>query len=127
MKENSIRLALAGFLLLFLQSCAWWPKSRTNALVGNWTNPVGTVWAIKGDGTFDVDVTRNGQPNAWGKYTVHGSTVVLVVTGGWRPKGCDQPGTYNFRRNGDELHFTVVSDACRLRRENLLLPWRLKK
>jgi hypothetical protein len=95
--------------------------------VGNWKNPIGTVWTINPDGTFDVHLTKNGERRAWGKYTVEGSTLSLVVTGGLRPKDCDQEGLYKFRRTEDDLHFTVISDPCKLRRQNLLLPWRLER
>jgi hypothetical protein len=116
-----------GILLALLQSCAWFHKPGPPPLVGNWTNPIGTVWMIKADGTFDVDLTKNGQRDAWGKYTVDGDTVTLVGVGGVTPKGCDDKGIYNFKRNGDALSFTLVNDSCKLRKKNVLLPWRLKK
>jgi hypothetical protein len=125
-KRNPIYSLSVSILLLVLSACSWWPMSRTAGLVGNWTNPIGTVWMIKADGTFDVQIAKNGQRSAWGKYSVNGNKFTVAVTGGVRPKDCDQEGIYKFRRNGDELHFTVISDPCKLRRTNLLLPWRLK-
>jgi hypothetical protein len=123
----SIQLLAGGIILVLSQSCAWFHKPGPAPLVGNWTNPVGTVWMIKTDGTFDVDLTKNGQRDAWGKYTVAGDTVTLVAVGGLKPKGCDSKGIYNFKRNGDALSFTLVNDSCKLRKKNVLLPWRLKK
>ena len=125
--KRLIQLVAGGILLALLQSCAWFHKPGPAPLVGNWTNPIGTVWMIKADGTFDVDLTKNGQRDAWGKYTVDGDTVTLVGVGGVTPKGCDDKGIYNFKRNGDALSFTLVNDSCKLRKKNVLLPWHLKK
>jgi hypothetical protein len=123
----SIQFVAGGILFALLQGCAWFPKSTPPPLVGNWTNSIGTVWMIKDDGTFDVDLTRDGSRDAWGKYTVNGNTVTLVAVGGVKPKGCEGKGIYNFKRNGDTLSFTLVSDTCKLRKKNVLLPWRLRK
>jgi len=123
----SIQLVAGGIILVLLQSCAWFHKPGPAPLVGNWTNPIGTVWMIKADGTFDVDLTKNGRRDAWGKYTVDGDTVTLVGVGGVTPKGCDDKGIYNFKRDGDALRFTLINDSCKLRKKNVLLPWHLKK
>jgi len=40
------------------------------------------------------------------------------------PKACKGQATYKFSRSGDELHFTLVSDTCKLREKNVLLPWK---
>jgi hypothetical protein len=82
---------------------------------------------IKADGTFDVDLTKDGQRDAWGKYSIDHDTVTLVATGGVKPRGCDGEGVYHFKRTEKELTFSLVSDNCRLRRKNILLPWTLKK
>jgi hypothetical protein len=120
------QIVATGILLVVVQSCAWLPKPGPPSVVGNWTNPIGTVWMIKNDGTFDVDLTRDGQRDAWGEYTVDGTTITLVTVGGLNPRDCDGSGTYNFKRDGDKLRFTVISDVCQLRKRNVLLPWRLK-
>ena len=112
--------------MALLQGCAWLPKPGPPRLVGNWTNPLGTVWMIKADGTFDVDLAGRGRRDAWGKYEVNGRTVTLIGTGGLKPKGCDREGVYDFKREGDKLSFTLVNDTCKLRKRNVLLPWRLK-
>ena len=123
----SIQVAVGGILLVFLQGCGWWSRPSPPSLVGNWTNPIGTVWMIKSDGTFDVDLMKDGQRDAWGKYTVDADTVTLVAVGGVNPRGCDGAGIYRFKRTGDQLRFTLVSDSCQLRKRNILLLWRLKK
>jgi hypothetical protein len=125
--RRSIQFLVGGCLLALLPGCAWFQKAGLPPFVGTWTNSIGAVWMIKDDGTFDVDLTRDGQRDAWGKYAVDGDTVTLVSTGGLKPKGCDGKGVYHFVRNGDELTFTLVSDSCKLRKKNVLLPWRLKK
>jgi len=124
--EPSLRIVLAGLVLALLGACATYPKSGQAALVGTWTNSLGTVWMIKADGTFDVDLKHQGKRDAWGTYTVDGDTVTLMRTGGVKPKGCDGKGVYKFSRNEDGLQFTLVSDACKLRKKNVTLGWHRK-
>src|SRR5437773_2178905 len=123
-KKSGWAHAVVIGLLAILPGCAWFQKSETSPLVGNWTNAVGTVWTIKDDGTFDVDLNMGARRDAWGKYEVDGNTVTLVATGGMKPKGCDGKGIYSFSGTGDNLSFRLISDTCRLRRKNVLLPWR---
>ena len=93
------------------------------ALVGTWRNSLGTVWAIKANGTFDVDLTHRGRREAWGTWTVQGDQATFQRTGGINPKGCNGPGVYKFTRTGDSLQFALVSDKCKLREKNVLQPW----
>lgn len=112
---------------MLLNACATYPKSGQAALVGTWTNSLGTVWMIKADGTWDADLNKDGKPDAWGTYTVSGDTVTLQRTGGIKPKGCDGLGVYKFSRIDEKnLTFTLVKDACKLRKKNVLMPWRQK-
>ncbi len=125
--QSSLRIVLAGILLVLLNACATYPKSGQAALVGTWTNSLGTVWMIKADGTWDADLNKDGKPDAWGTYTVSGDTVTLQRTGGIKPKGCDGLGVYKFSRIDEKnLTFTLVKDACKLRKKNVLMPWRQK-
>jgi len=104
------------------------PRRGPSAVVGTWTNRAGTVWTIKENGTFDVDLNSDGKREAWGKYSVDGDLVTLRGTGGYMPKGCKSKGLYHFDRTAeDQLQFTLVHDACKLRRKNVLQSWRLKK
>jgi hypothetical protein len=122
-----LRIVLIGFGLVLLNGCATYPKSGQGALVGTWTNSLGTVWMIKADGTFEVDLKHQGKRDAWGTYTVSGETVTLQRTGGINPKGCKGPGVYKFSRTDqDSLQFTLVSDKCKLRIKNVTLPWKRK-
>ncbi|MEP7015299.1 MAG: hypothetical protein ABI925_07655 [Verrucomicrobiota bacterium] len=125
---SSLRIAFAGVLIALLSGCAvFYPDSGPDALVGTWTNSVGTIWMIKADGTFDADLNHDGKRDAWGKYSVSGNTMTMVRVGGILPKGCRGKGVYQFTRASDDtLQFTLVSDACKLRKKNVLQPWHSK-
>jgi len=122
-KQISFRIVFAGAALALLAGCAMFQESGQSALVGNWTNSFGTVWIIKADGTFDVDLTHHGKRDAWGTYTVQGDQVTLQRTGGMAPKGCKGPGVYTFKRTDQGLQFTLVSDKCKLREKNVTQTW----
>jgi hypothetical protein len=123
-KQISFRIVVAAAGLALLAGCAMFQQSGQSALVGTWTNSLGTVWAIKADGTFDVDLKHRGRRDAWGTYSVQGDQVTLQRTGGVKPKGCDGQGVYKFSRTDDTLQFTLVSDKCKLRQKNVLQPWK---
>jgi hypothetical protein len=125
---NTKRIILVlGILAVMLPGCALFEREGPAAVVGTWTNDVGTVWTLKADGTFDVDLTKDGKRDAWGKYAVTGDTITVQGTGGMNPKGCKGKGVYKFQRGHDQLHFTLVSDSCKLRKKNVLLGWREKE
>ena len=129
MKINrSVRVTFALGLVLILNSCAlFYPESGQDAVVGTWTNSFGTVWIIKDDGTFDADLNHDGKRDAWGKYAVSGNTFSMIRVGGIKPKGCGGKGVYKFSRTGDEtMQFTLVSDACKLRKKNVVQVWHKK-
>jgi hypothetical protein len=122
-KQISFRIAFAVAAIALFAGCAMFQESRQSALVGTWTNSFGTVWSIKADGTFDVDLTHHGKREAWGTWTTQGDQAAFQRTGGLNPKGCDGPGVYKFIRTGDTLQFTLISDKCKLRKKNVLQPW----
>ncbi|MGH8100316.1 MAG: hypothetical protein ACREIW_03395 [Chthoniobacterales bacterium] len=115
-----------GFALLVSACAMFHPRTGHNALVGTWSNMLGAIWTIKADGTFDVDLSHNGQRDVWGKYTVSGDAITLLRKGGFRTNHCVGRGVYRFNRTDNTLQFTLVSDDCRVRRKYLLLPWTLK-
>ena len=125
---KSQRLAcLTSAVLVLLGGCAAHEKSGSRALVGTWTNSVGTVWTIKPDGMFDVDLDRDGKRDGWGKWSVRGDTVTFVRKGGVKPKGCEGKGIYHFSADGaNSLKFTLVEDDCRMRVKNVTLLWKRK-
>ena len=94
-------------------------ETPQRSIVGTWTNALGTVWAIKADGTFEVALNNSDRPTVWGKY----SMTIKEARGSHTPKSCKGEGVYKFNRDRDTLTFTKVSDKCRLREKNLLLPW----
>ena len=126
--KSSLRIVCIGAALLFLNACAlFYPTTGQEALVGTWTNSMGTVWIIKADGTFIADLNKDNKVDAWGKYTVSGNTVTMWRTAGIKPKGCSGKAVYQFTRPSDDtLQFTLVSDKCKLRKKNVLMPWHEK-
>jgi hypothetical protein len=125
-KGRLLQILFAGLLVLAFQGCKTYPNSGPSALVGTWTNRLGTVWTVRADGTFDVDLNKDGEIDGWGKYAVEGNTMTVWRTGGINPKGCAGKGIYKFTRTEDTLQFTVVEDACKLRKKNALFAWRRK-
>ncbi len=124
---RSSQLLAALFLLATLPGCALFRNADPSALVGSWTNSVATVWTIKANGTYEVDLTTDGKRDTWGKYKIDADKLTIFTTGGMRPKGCQSRGIYRFQRSGDTLLFTLVDDNCRLRRKSVLQTWHLKK
>lgn len=123
-KQISLRIVLAGTALALLGGCAMFEQTGQSALVGTWTNSLGTVWAIKADRTFQVALNKEGKVQVWGKYSVAGDTMTIQEVHGKTPKACKKSATYKFSRTNDELHFTLVSDKCKLREKNVLQPWK---
>ena len=115
-------LLLAATLL---GGCAMFEEKGQSALVGTWTNSLGTVWALKSDGTFQVSLTKSHRVDVWGKYTATGDTMMIQEAhGSHTSKSCRGQATYKFTRNGDMLMFTKVSDKCKLREKNILAGWK---
>jgi hypothetical protein len=120
------RIILVGVAALLLEACAT-TASGPAGLAGTWKNSMGTVWTIRADGSFDVDLNREGKRDAWGNCTFQGDTMNIVGTGGKVPKECaTSTGVYHFKRTGDKLHFTLVSDPCKLRAKNVTQDWTKK-
>jgi hypothetical protein len=123
--KKQISVVFAVAVVALLGGCAMFQQSGQNALVGTWTNQLGTVWAIKADGTFQVSLSKSHRIDVWGKYSVAGDQMtILEAHGSHTPKSCKGQATYKFNRDGDMLTFTKVSDKCRLREKNVLLPWK---
>jgi hypothetical protein len=122
------KLLLAGLAAFLLQACATTaPTSGMAALTGTWTNSLGTVWTMHADGSFDVDLNKDGKRDAWGTCSVEGNTVKIIGTGGVVPKGCGKTtGSYHFTRTKNTLHFTLIKDPCKERVKNVTLDWTKK-
>jgi hypothetical protein len=123
--KKSISVVLAVTAVALLGGCAMFQETPQNALVGTWTNPLGTVWAIKADGTFQVSLSKSHRVDVWGKYMVTGDTMTIQEShGSHTPKACRGSATYKFSRDGEMLTFTKVSDKCKLREKNVLAGWK---
>jgi hypothetical protein len=117
-------IVLCGIACALLQGCALFHRHGVPAIVGTWKNTAGAVWTIRGDGTFDVDVTADGKPDIRGRYSVAEDQITLRATGGL-PRSCRQKAVYQFQRRENTLRFTLVEDRCNMRKKHMLLPWRL--
>ena len=117
------RIAIVGALIALLSACTTTPGSKPASLVGRWSNSLGTVWILSADGTFQVDLNKDGKTDISGNYTVSGDILTINELRGKTAKACKQPATYRFERVGNELHFTLVNDKCKRRIKNLLRPW----
>jgi hypothetical protein len=128
MKTKSLlQVLLTGVAVLLLQGCASTPTGPA-ALTGTWTNSLGTVWTMRADGSFDVDLNNDGKRDAWGNATITGDTIT-VSGGGTKmiPKQCKgTKGVYHFKRTGNTLHFTLVNDTCQKRIDNVTKDWTKK-
>jgi hypothetical protein len=122
--NKQISFALVVVSVALFTGCAMFQETGQSALVGTWTNSLGTVWAIKADGTFQVSLSKSHRVDVWGKYTATADTMDIQEShGSHTPKACRGPATYKFQRNGDMLTFTKVSDKCKLREKNILASW----
>lgn len=124
--RGTIRFAFIGMVCALPIACATYPRVGSEALVGTWTNRFGTVWAIKSDGTFDVDLNHDQKRDAWGRYSVNGDALTIMGIGGVMPKDCKGNGVYRFTRGRDTLRFSRLHDNCKLRVRNVLLVWHRK-
>jgi outer membrane protein assembly factor BamB len=72
------------------------------------------VFVVRFDsgGTFTLEGV--GWPQLTGNWKSKGDEIEMSTTGG--PKGCDGPGRYRFRLNGNHVSFDVLSDECTVRR-----------
>jgi hypothetical protein len=122
--KKQVSLICALTVTVFFAGCAWFQEKPQTSVVGTWTNALGTVWALKDDGTFEVALNNSDRPSIWGKYTVAGDTMTVKATRGHMPKSCKGEGVYKFERDRDTLTFAKVSDKCKLREKNLVLPWK---
>ena len=117
--QRTLQLLLAGIVLMLINACATYPRSGQAALVGTWTNSLGTVWTINADNTFHVVAAKR---HISGNLTVAGDTVTIQEAGGKTAKGCKGPGVYHFSRSAENtLAFTLVRDGCKERIKNVTL------
>ena len=126
--QHSLRIIFAGALIALMSACATMTPSGPAALVGTWTNSLGTVWTINADGTFHA-MAMTPKAEIWGKYTVTADMITIQETHRSTaiPKNCKGPGLYKFSRpNANTLTFVLVSDVCKPRIQNVTQPWTKK-
>jgi len=123
---RALSLLLIAIICALGYACANYSHTGPAAIVGTWTNGFGTVWSVKSDGMFDVDLNGDSRRDAWGRYAVDGDTVTIHGTGGIARADCKGDGVYRFTRSGDTLRFNRVHDNCKLRVKNILLVWHRK-
>jgi outer membrane protein assembly factor BamB len=63
-------------------------------------------------GAFTIEGA--GWPRLTGNWKSKGDEIELSTTGG--PKGCDGPGRYRIRVDGNHLSFELISDECTVRK-----------
>ena len=119
--QRLLQIFLAAIVLVLLNACATYPRTGSGALVGTWTNSLGTVLTINSDNTFHVVAAKR---HIWGNLTVAGDTVTIQEAAGKTAKGCKAPGVYHFSRSAENtLAFTLVRDDCKERIKNVTLAW----
>jgi hypothetical protein len=124
--RRAFSLLLLAIVCTLGYACATYPRTGPAAIAGAWTNAFGTVWTVRSDGTFDVDLNGDNRRDAWGTYAVDGDAVTIHGTGGYAPADCKGDGVYRFTRGGDTLRFSRMHDSCKLRVRNVLLVWHRK-
>jgi|ERR1043166_8353023 hypothetical protein len=107
--------------------CSTLLPHKSQSVAGTWKNSAGTVWTLKPDGKFEVEVKAAHPFRTWGTYTVSGDTLTIYDKNPKAPRACREPGVYHFQRSGDTLQFTLVKDACRERARQVPLAWHLQK
>ncbi len=72
------------------------------------------VFVVRFDaaGTFTLD--GQGWPSLKGTWKTDGARIDVVTSGG--PKGCEEPGRYQFHVERGRVSFALVSDTCVVRR-----------
>lgn len=126
--EQSLRIIFASALTFLVNACATPPQTGPAALVGRWTNSLGTVWTINADGTFHVMATTP-KAEIWGKYTVTADMITIQETRRSMAitEECKWHGLYKFSRpNVNTLAFVLVSDVCKPRIRDVTQPWTKK-
>ena len=75
-RQHPLQILFAVVLVAVIAGCETVPRSGPDALVGQWTNSLGTVWTINPDGTFHAATTKP-KAQIWGTYTVSGDTITV--------------------------------------------------
>src|SRR5260370_28795122 len=97
--KKQVSLIFAVAVTVLFAGCAMFQEKTPSSVVGTWTNALGTVWALKADGTFQVALNNSDKPSIWGKYTVTDDTITIKESrGSHTPKSCKGEDVYKFNR-----------------------------
>src|SRR5882762_2587629 len=71
------------------------------------------AFVVRFDPGGSFTLQGQGWPTVSGKWKLADAEIELTMSGG--PGGCDGPGRYRLRMDGNRVGFDLVSDACRPR------------
>ena len=72
------------------------------------------VFVLRFDSGGTLTIEGKGWPALNGKWKLTGSEIEMTMSGG--PEGCDGPGRYRVRQDGNRVGFDLVADDCRVRK-----------
>src|SRR5918995_1081016 len=112
-KKHCLRLVLAIVIVAIGGSRSAGASAQTDVQVPSHPLTFG-VFVVQFDsgGTFKLEGDR--WPTLTGNWKSKGDEIELSTSGG--PKGCDGPGRYRVRIDGNHVSFDLVSDECMPRR-----------
>jgi outer membrane protein assembly factor BamB len=113
MKNQTLSTALLSFVLLLILGSAVVFAQQAELKLPSEPMKFG-VFVVRFDpgGTFTLQGER--WPALNGNWKSNGNEIELTMSGG--PGGCDGPGRYRVRLEGDHLGFDLVEDNCQVRR-----------
>ena len=102
----SVALAAGGLGKFESKITGTGPKTDHGQVDGTWTID------LKSPTSGPLNLTRNGQVMGGGTYAISGSKITLTPKKGG---SCTTKGKYSFKRSGNTLTFTKISDSCTVR------------
>lgn len=108
------RLAVAMFAIGIVAMSASRPadaRQQPDVQVPSYAMKFGAFVAkFEAGGTFTLEGV--GWPKLVGNWKSKGDEIELAITTPGGPKGCDGPGRYRIRLDGNHLSFDLISDEC---------------
>jgi hypothetical protein len=102
----SVALAAGGLGKFESKITGTGPKTDNGQVDGTWTID------LKSSTSGPLNLTRNGKNIGGGTYAISGSKITLTPKKGGSGKS---KGKYTFKRSGQTLTFTKISDSCTVR------------
>ena len=116
--NTRIRLGLAGFVMAVVYSASVCPivvatvLPQTSAAIPSHPLKFG-AFVARFDPGGTLTLQGQGWPSLNGNWKLNGTELEMLMSGG--PGGCDGPGRYQVRTEGNHISFSLVSDECRVR------------